>query len=293
MIFMGNSSRFVKKMNNGLTTKRERLISILKGYGSLLIAYSGGVDSTFLLAVAHEALKKNLVAITAKSPLHPVMENQDAKAFAQELGVKHMIVKSREMNLPDFTANTKERCYLCKKYLFIDLLKIARDKNIEYVAHGANLDDLEDFRPGFDAAREMKITAPMVNAGLTKNDIRTLSKQMNLKTWNKPPMSCLATRIPYGTQITTEKLEMIEQAEQVILGFGFNACRVRLHAKVARIEVDPGDIERILEQGIRSNIVRKLRGIGFSDVAVDLEGYRQGSMNRALSLNISKRKQKI
>jgi len=280
MIFMGNSSRFVKKMNNGLTSKRERLISILKGYGSLLIAYSGGVDSTFLLAVAHEALKKNLVAITAKSPLHPVMENQDAKAFAQELGVKHMLVKSREMNLPDFTANTKERCYLCKKYLFIDLLKIARDKNIEYVAHGANLDDLEDFRPGFDAAREMKITAPMVNAGLTKNDIRTLSKQMNLKTWNKPPMSCLATRIPYGTQITTEKLEMIEQAEQVILGFGFNACRVRLHAKVARIEVDSADIERILEQGVRSSIVGKLREIGFSHVAVDLEGYRQGSMNR-------------
>ena len=293
MIFIGNSSLFVKKMNNSLTSKRERLISILKGYGSLLIAYSGGVDSTFLLAVAHEALKKNLVAITAKSPLHPVMENQDAKAFAQELGVKHMLVKSREMNLPDFTANTKERCYLCKKYLFIDLLKIARDKNIEYVAHGANLDDLEDFRPGFDAAREMKITAPMVDAGLTKNDIRMLSKQMNLKTWNKPPMSCLATRIPYGTQITTEKLEMIEQAEQVILGLGFNACRVRLHVKVARIEVDSADIERILEQGVRSSIVGKLREIGFSNVAVDLEGYQQGSMNRALSLNISKRIQKI
>jgi uncharacterized protein len=282
MIFIGNNSLFVKKMNNDLTTKREHLISILKGYGSLLIAYSGGVDSTFLLATAHEALKKNLVAITAKSPLHPVRENRDATAIAQELGVRHMLIQSREMSQADFKANTKKRCYLCKKYLFEDLVKIAYDLGIKHVAHGANLDDLEDFRPGFDAAREMKITAPMIDAGMTKNDIRTLSKKMNLKTWNKPSMSCLATRIPYGTQITTEKLKMIEQAEQVILALGVNACRVRLHAKVARIEVDPGDIERILDQAVRSTIVRKLRRIGFSHVAVDLEGYGQGSMNRTL-----------
>ena len=162
------------------------------------------------------------------------------------------------------------------------MLKIAREKNIEYVAHGANVDDLEDFRPGFDAAREMNIMAPMVDAGLTKNDIRTLSKQMNLNTWNKPPMSCLATRIPYGTQITTEKLKMIERAEQVILDLGVISCRVRVHDKSARIEVDPGDIERILDQVVRSTIVRELRRIGFTHVAVDLEGYGQGSMNRDL-----------
>ena len=281
MIVMGNSLVFVKKMNNDLTTKREHLLSILKGYGSLLVAYSGGVDSTFLLAVAHEALKKNLTAITAESQLHPASEIKAAKAFAQELGVKHMLIHSREMSQAGFKANTKKRCYLCKKYLFKDLLKIASDRRIKHVAHGANLDDLEDFRPGFDAAREMKITAPMVDAVLTKNDIRMLSKQMNLKTWNKPPMSCLATRIPYGTQITTEKLKMIEKAEQIILGLGFTGCRVRLHSKVARIEVDPDDVERILNQGVRSSIVGKLREIGFSHVAVDLEGYQQGSMNRS------------
>ncbi len=267
-------------MNNSLTTKREHLISILKGYGSLLVAYSGGVDSTFLLATAHKALKKNLVAVTAKSPLHPARENQEAKAFSKMLGVMHLSVKSREMSRSDFTANTRERCYLCKKYLFKDLLKIARDKNIEYVAHGANVDDFEDFRPGFDAAREMNIVAPMVDAGLTKKDIRMLSKQMNLKTWNKPSMSCLATRIPYGTRITIEKLKMIERAEQVILDLGVTSCRVRVHDKAARIEVDPGDIERIMDQGIRSTIIAKLRKIGFSYVAVDLEGYGQGRMNR-------------
>jgi len=280
--FAPNPLLFVKKMDNGLTTKRNHLLSILKNYGSVIVAYSGGVDSTFLLAMAHEVLKKNLVAITAKSPLHPVRESREAKSFAQELGVQHLFVKSIEMRRSDFTANTKRRCYLCKKYLFKALLKIARDKNIKYVSHGANVDDLEDFRPGFDAAREMNIMAPMVDAGLTKKDIRTLSKKMNLKTWNKPPMSCLATRIPYGTQISPKKLKMIERAEQVILTLGVTSCRVRLHAKVARIEVNSVDIERIMDQEIRSTIVWKLREIGFSHVAVDLEGYRQGSMNRGL-----------
>jgi len=269
-------------MNESLTAKTDHLISILKEYGSLLIAYSGGVDSSFLLAMAHEVLKRNLVAITAKSALHPERENQDAKAFAQKLGVKHMFIQSREMSQADFKANTKRRCYLCKKYLFEDLLKIADDLEIQHVAHGANLDDLEDFRPGFDAAREMKIMAPMVDAGLTKNDIRTLSKKMSLNIWNKPPMSCLATRIPYGTQITVEKLKMIEKAEQVIMDLGVNTCRVRLHAKVARIEVNSGDIEKILDPVVRSSVVKKLREIGFSHVAVDLEGYGQGSMNRTL-----------
>jgi len=280
MIITNESSRFVKKMDNGLTTKREHLISIIKSYGSLLVAYAGGVDSTFLLAMAHEALKKNLVAVTAKSPLHPARENQDAKSFAQKLRVRHLFVKSTEMSRSDFTANTKRRCYLCKKYLFKDLLKIARENNLEYVAHGANVDDLKDFRPGFDAAREMNIMAPMVDAGLTKKDIRTLSEKMNLKTWNKPSMSCLATRIPYGTQITFEKLKMIEKAEQIILDLGVTSCRVRVHDKVARIEVDPVDIERILDQEIRSTVVGTLRKIGFSHVAVDLEGYGQGRMNR-------------
>jgi uncharacterized protein len=184
----------------------------------------------------------------------------------------------------DFTANTKDRCYLCKKHLMEELLKIAGRRGIQHVAHGANIDDLNDYRPGFAAAQEMGIKAPMVDAKLTKNDIRRLSKQMNLITWNKPAMACLASRIPYGTLITEKDLKMVDQAEQVLFGLGFIGCRVRMHDKVARIEVDTGDIERLIHKKTRSVIVEKLRKIGFSHVAVDLEGYRQGSLNRALDL---------
>ena len=270
-------------IKNPATKKRDHLFSILEKYSALIIAYSGGVDSSFLLALAHEALKKNLVAVTASSPVHPEWERQSATAFARQLGVEHIIIQSREMSRLEFRSNTKDRCYFCKKYLCEDLLKIAGDKGIEHVAHGANVDDFDDFRPGFAAAREMGITAPLVDAGLTKNDIRRLSKQMNLNTWNKPPMACLATRIPYGTPITLKDLEMVEQAEQVLWGYGFTGCRVRMHGTVARIEVDTGDVERVLDREMRSVIAENLRKIGFLHVAVDLEGYRQGSMNRDLA----------
>ena len=269
---------------NHLAEKRGRLLSILKGYGSLLVAYSGGVDSSFLLAMAHEALNKNLLAVTSASLLHPAWETREAIDFANVLGVEHMVTQSRIMHRADFISNTKERCYMCKKYLIEELLTIANHRGIQHVAHGANIDDLSDYRPGFAAAQEMGIKAPLVDAGLTKNDIRRLSKQMNLTTWSKPPMACLASRIPYGTPITAEDLKMVDQAEQVLFGFGFTGCRVRMHGKVARIEVDTKDIERIIDLKTRSLVVEKLKKIGFFHVAVDLEGYRQGSMNRDLKL---------
>jgi len=268
-------------METAIKQKKEHLFSIIKEYGSLLVAFSGGVDSTFLLVAAREVLKDNLVAVTSESPVHPLKENQAAADFAKNLGVDYLIIQSREMSRPDFLVNNKDRCYICKKYLFEDLLKIARDKGIEYVAHGANIDDLQDFRPGFAAADEMGIKAPLVDAGLTKDNIRALSKKMNLATWNKPSMACLATRIPYGTPITKKALNMVEQAEYIILNLGFTACRVRLHGTVARIEVDSGEIEKMLDPGNRSAIIEKLRKIGFFHISVDLEGYRQGSMNLA------------
>jgi len=269
---------------NHLAEKRDRLLSILKGYGSLLVAYSGGVDSSFLLAMAHEALNKNLLAVTSASPLHPEWETRDAFDFAKSLGVKHMIIQSRIMHRDDFISNTKERCYMCKKYLIEELLTIANRRGLQHVAHGANIDDLSDYRPGFAATQEMGIKTPLVDADMTKNDIRRLSKQMNLTTWSKPPMACLASRIPYGTMITLEDLKMVDQAEQVLFGLGFTGCRVRMHGKVARIEVDTGDIENIIDLKTRTLVVEKLREIGFSHVAVDLEGYQQGSMNRDLNL---------
>ena len=269
---------------NHLAEKRNRLLSILKGYSSLLVAYSGGVDSSFLLAMAHEALNKNLLAVTSASPLHPEWETREAIDFAKSLGVEHMIIQSRIMHRADFISNPKERCYMCKKYLIEELLTIANRRGLQHVAHGANIDDLSDYRPGFAAAQEMGIKAPLVDADMTKNDIRRLSKQMNLATWSKPPMACLASRIPYGTPITIEDLKMVDQAEQALFGLGFSGFRVRMHGKVARIEVDTGDIEKIIDLKTRTLVVEKLREIGFSHVAVDLEGYRQGSLNRALNL---------
>jgi uncharacterized protein len=267
---------------NHLAEKRDRLFSILKGYGSLLVAYSGGVDSSFLLAMAREALNTSLIAVTAASPFHPESETCDARDFATSLGVEHLIIHSAIMDRADVTANTKDRCYLCKKYLMEELLKIAGLRGIRHVAHGANIDDLSDYRPGFAAAQEMGIKAPMVAAKLTKNDICMLSKEMNLVTWNKPAMACLASRIPYGTPITEKDLKMVEQAEQVLFGLGFTGCRVRMHGNVARIEVETGDMDRLMGRKTRSVVIEKLRNIGFLHVAVDLEGYHQGSLNRVL-----------
>ena len=267
-------------MNNiSLKEKRNRLISILKNYDSLLVAFSGGVDSTFLLTVSHVVLKDNVAAATAVSPVHSLREKEIATAYAKSLEIKHVMLQTEEMNLPDFTANRKDRCYICKKNLFKELLRMASNMGMKYVAHGANMDDLKDFRPGFRAAGEMEIVAPLIEAGLAKKDIRLLSKEMNLKTWDKPPMACLATRIPYGIPITQEALGIIEQAENVILTLGFRNCRVRYHDEVARIELDPLDFEKIFNEKIKAVIIKKFKDLGFFHISIDLEGYRQGSMN--------------
>lgn len=223
-----------------------------------------------------------MVAAPADSPIHPAREREAAEAFARKRGIRHILLQSREIDQADFLANHRDRCYVCKKKLFEDLLDVAAGMGIRWVAHGANLDDLEDLRPGMAAAREMKILAPLIEAEMTKEDIRLFSKEMQLATWNKPSMACLASRIPYGTRITRRALQMVDEAENALLRRGFVTCRVRHHGEVARIEIDPADLGKILDEKIRKPIVSELQKIGFLHVSVDLEGYVQGSMNRSI-----------
>jgi uncharacterized protein len=265
-----------------IADKKKRLMAILAGYDVLAVAFSGGVDSTFLLAAAREALGERVVAITAVSPVHSQRETREAAEIARTLGVRHIMAPSREMRAPGFIANPPNRCYICKKIVFGDVLRIAAERGITRVAHGVNLDDLEDYRPGLRAAEEMGVVAPLAEAGLTKVDIRALSRRMRLPTWNRPSMACLASRIPYGQPITPEALKGVEAAEEVLHDLGFYGCRVRHHGEVARIEVAPADLKRTMSPAVRAEILKRLRKIGFKYVALDLEGYVPGSLNRSL-----------
>jgi len=262
-----------------LEKKKDKLQEILCRFDGLVVAFSGGVDSTFLLAAAHGILGDRLVAVTAQSPVHPARESDFAVRFAKSRNIAHRLVRSREMQQADFLANPVDRCYICKKNILADLLEIGRELGIEHVAHGANMDDLGDYRPGMQAAQEAGVAAPLLEAGLTKADIRLLSKQMNLETWDRPSMACLATRIPYGTPITEAALEMVDQAEQVLLDLGFTTCRVRHHGDVCRIELPPDELNKAFDDDIRRKIVSELRRAGFRYIALDLLGYVQGSMN--------------
>jgi len=262
--------------------KKQVLLDNLRGLDSLLVAFSGGVDSTFLLAVAHEALGGKVIAVTADSIISPPSEVQEAAAFAKSLGVEHVLLASEAWNLPEFVANPPERCYFCKKDLFEQLRKIAEERGIRSIAHAANMDDFDDFRPGWKAAVEMGGIAPLVDARLTKEEIRYLSKEMGLATWDKPSMACLASRVPYGEPITGTKLRMIGEAEKEIASHGFTQYRVRHHGPVARIEVRASDMKRFMEPETRERIVAKLKELGFLYVTLDLEGYVTGSLNKAL-----------
>ncbi len=262
--------------------KKEKLSHHLKELNSLLVAFSGGVDSTFLLAMAHEALGQNLLAVTADSVVHAVRETESACNFARKKGIRHILIQFDALSIPDFVSNTSERCYHCKRDLFKLLFEIAGKEGIKHVAHGANVDDLKDFRPGFRAAGEMGVMAPLVDVQLGKEEIRFLSKEMGLGTWDKPAMACLASRVPYGDLITEKKLNMVEEAETFLANNGFRQFRVRHHGSVARIEVEPSEMEKLTATNLRQHLVDKFRQIGFLHVAFDLEGYVSGSMNRAI-----------
>ncbi len=260
--------------------KFSELKKIISRYGSLLVAYSGGVDSTFLLRTAKDVLGDNVLAVSALSETYVKEEFELAEKIAKEMGVRHLSVESSEVDIPQFRDNPPDRCYYCKYELFSLLKNIAEKEGIDFVADGTNYNDIKnDHRPGMKAAKELGIVSPLCEAKMNKEDIRYLSKKLGLETWDKPEMACLSSRFPYGTDITREKLTVIDEAERFLRGLGFNQLRVRHHGETARIELEEDALKRFLDDNLRKSVVEKLKSLGFKYVALDLEGYRRGSMN--------------
>jgi pyridinium-3,5-biscarboxylic acid mononucleotide sulfurtransferase len=265
-----------------LHTKLKKLNEYIQSLGSLAVAFSGGVDSSFLLKCAHDTIGDKAVAVTARSSTFPHRELNESKEFAAKYGIRQVIIDSEELDIRGYSENPADRCYYCKSELFSKIRKTADELLIKYVAEGSNMDDLGDYRPGLKAAAELGAVSPLRFAGLNKDEIRQLSKEMGLATWDKPSFACLASRVPYGQKITREKLTAVDEAEQFLIDLGFKQMRVRHHGEIARIELLPEDMPKVFENGLSEKIYNKLKELGFTYVALDLKGYKTGSMNAVL-----------
>jgi pyridinium-3,5-biscarboxylic acid mononucleotide sulfurtransferase len=262
-------------------SKLENLKTIIKETGGAVVAFSGGVDSTFLLKIAHDVLGNKVLAVTANSETYPKRELEEAKTFAKSLGIRHIVIETLELEIEGFADNPPDRCFYCKHELFSKLTDIAKSNGIDYVFDGSNYDDRNDHRPGMRAAKQLGVISPLKQAEMSKDDIREISKEIGLSTWNKPSFACLSSRFPYGTKITPEKLVVIGEAEDFIRDLGFNELRVRHHDNIARIEIGKADLVRIIPYA--DQIVAKIKSLGFLYVTLDLAGYKTGSMNYTLS----------
>ena len=266
-----------------LDEKYENLAQLIRGMGRTLIAFSGGVDSTFLAKVAYAVLDRDAVAVTALSPTYPATELEEAKVYAAEIGIEHRLIETHELEREEYAVNNPDRCFHCKKELFTEMQVIAQEEGFETIIYGGIMDDLGDHRPGMEAAKLLNARAPLVEAELQKHEVRQLSKELGLPTWDKPAGACLASRIPYGMRVTLERLHEVDQAELYLHKLGFRLVRVRHHGDIARIEAPAEDLLRLFENDVHTQIVAALKEVGFKYVALDMQGYRSGSLNETLA----------
>lgn len=264
---------------NDLDEKYRKMRDIIGRMDSVIVAFSGGVDSTCLLKVCYDLLGDKVLAVTAISPTYPAYELEEAKKLVSLIGCRHVLVDSEEMTIEGFTENSPRRCYFCKSELFGKLKEMAQEREIDFILDGSNCDDMSDYRPGRDAARELEVVSPLIEAGLHKGDIRLLSKKLGLPIWNKPSFACLSSRIPYGTSITPDRIKLVEKCEEYLRDMSFCQFRVRYHGDLARIEVEPDEFGRLIDNDLRKRVIENFKKNGFKYVTLDMEGYRTGSMN--------------
>jgi uncharacterized protein len=277
-------------LNAELSAKRDRLLDILRRYGSAAVAFSGGIDSTVVAQAAHLALGSHAVALTADSPSVPRAEIRDAEELARHIGITHRLMPTEEFADPDYVKNDGTRCYHCKSELYSCIETLLPELGLAVICSGANLDDLGDYRPGLTAAAEHAVRHPLQEAGFTKADVRTLARAWGLPTWDKPASPCLSSRLAPGVQVTPERTARVEAAEALLKELGYRECRVRLHeGELARIEVPVAQLGVLLDDGVRERLARRLKELGFRFVTLDLEGFRSGSLNTLVNLEIKQR----